>query len=130
MEPLADDRLRLVRIAIGDLTHLLHRLRMHDVTADGEQRSAALHNALDGIVLEIQRSLDYYERHCSNPPIARVVVTPLDDEIPGFLEYIAGSLGVEVKPLELNSHLESFTHLHESMMRNCLYTIGAALRHE
>ena len=29
-----------------------------------------------GFVLELQRSLDYYERHFDQPPITRIVVSP------------------------------------------------------
>jgi hypothetical protein len=56
------------------------------------------------------------------------VVTSIEDEIPGFLEYISRGLGVEVKTLQLGSYLQSFLPLHDSMLRNSLYTIGAALR--
>jgi len=108
----------------------LHRLRMQDISADSSGATPALENALDSIVLEIQRSLDYYERHCSNPSITKVVVTPLDDEIPGFMARISRNLGAEVKPLLLDQNLQSFVLLHDSMLRNCLPTIGAALRHD
>lgn len=108
----------------------LHRLRMQDISADSGGGTPALENALDSIVLEIQRSLDYYERHCSNPSITKVVLTPLDDEIPGFMERISRNLGAEVMPLKLDDNLQSFVLLHDGMLRNCLYTIGAALRSE
>jgi MSHA biogenesis protein MshI len=107
----------------------LHRLRMQDISANNGE-TPGLHNALDSIVLEIQRSLDYYERHCSNPPITKLVVAPLDDEIPGFMKHLTSNLGVEVKPLQLDQYLQSFVSLHDSMLRNCLYTIGAALRND
>lgn len=106
----------------------LHRLRIQDRGADSGGGATALENALDSIVLEIQRSLDYYERHCSNPSITKVVLTPVDDEIPGFMERISRNLGARVEPLRLDQSLQSFMLLHDGMLRNCLYTIGAALR--
>ena len=108
----------------------LHLLRMQDRSANKSGAMQAMENALDSIVLEIQRSLDYYERHCSNPSITKVAVTPLDDEIPGFINRISTNLGAEVKPLNLDQHLQSFVLLNGEMQRNCLYTIGAALRHD
>ncbi len=108
----------------------LHLLRMQDKSADKSGAMPAMENALDSIVLEIQRSLDYYERHCSNPSITKVMVTPLDDEIPGFIDRISSNLGAEVKPLDLDQHLQSFVLLNGDVLRNSLYTIGAALRHD
>lgn len=109
-------------------TERLQRLRVQDLS-EGERQASALNNALDGVVLEIRRALDYYERHCLNPPISSVIVTPVDDIVPGFIDYLDAAVGVDVKPLKLERRLQSLAYLHDGRLRNCLPTIGAALRH-
>lgn len=86
--------------------------------------------AFDSIVLEIQRSLDYYESHFSQPPISALVISPLEREVPGIVEYLATNLGVPVRMLDLNAVLESAQVLDSATQARCLPAIGAALRHE
>ncbi len=86
--------------------------------------------AFDSIVLEIQRSFDYYESHFSQPPISALVISPLEREVPGIVEYLATNLGVAVRMLDLNAVLESAQVLDSAMQARCLPAIGAALRHE
>ncbi len=107
----------------------LQRLRAQDMAEEG-RRTSALDNALDGVVLEVQRALDYYERHCLNPPITSMVMTPVDDLVPGFAEYVGAGVNIAVKPLELDRRLQSLVHLRDNRLRHCLLTVGAALRHE
>lgn len=108
-------------------TERLQRLRSQDMADQGRDASA-LNNALDGIVLEVQRALDYYERHSLNPPVSAVVATPVDDLVPGFAEYIAAGTGIEVRPLGLEGRLQSLVHLRDDRLRHCVLTVGAALR--
>ena len=50
--------------------------------------------AMDAIVLEVQRSLDYYESHFGQPPINSLVIAPLQQNVPGLVDYFASNLGV------------------------------------
>lgn len=83
---------------------------------------------LDAIVLEVQRSIDYYERYFAQPPVHSLVIAPLPIEVSGMVEYIASQLGLQVRELDLSVLLG----LQESMTREqqayCLSAIGAALR--
>lgn len=90
----------------------------------------AQQRAFDTIVLEVQRSLDYYESHFSQPPISALVICPLEREVPGIVEYLAANLGVPVRLLDLNSVLDSEQVLDATTQARCLPAIGAALRHE
>lgn len=85
---------------------------------------------LDRIILEIQRSLDYYERHFGAPPVSAVVICPTGREIPGMAEYMAGQLGIPARLLDVNGIIDSETPLDAATQADCLLAIGAALRQE
>jgi len=98
-------------------------------TLDGVDTVAQpLHRAFENIVLELQRSLDYYESHFALPQVAALVIAPMEEQIPGMLEYITANLGVPVHKLDLNKVLQSEQVLSEEMQSLCLLPIGAALR--
>lgn len=95
-----------------------------DVLPDSLQR------LFDSIVLEIQRSLDYYESHFSLPPVSGVVISPMEKASHSLISYVAGNLGVPVRVMDLNSMLESERRLSDAEQSVCLLAIGAALRQE
>ncbi len=92
--------------------------------------SPGMTRLLDSIVLEVQRSLDYYESHFSLPPVGGLVLTPTEEPIPGMLGYIAGNLSVPVRTLDLNAVLDGESTLSDALQARTLLAIGAALRHE
>jgi len=97
-----------------------------DVPIDG---SAEMQTSLDNIVLEVQRSLDYYERYFAQAPIQTLVIAPLPTEIPGMVEYISNQLGINVYELDLNDILTlKDRKLERGLQSKYLPAIGAALR--
>ncbi len=92
--------------------------------------SPGMTRLLDSIVLEVQRSLDYYESHFSLPPVGGLVLAPTEEPIPGMLSYIASNLSVPVRTLDLNAVLDSETTLSDALQSRALLAIGAALRRE
>lgn len=94
------------------------------------QMPRTLQDALDRIVLDLQRSLDYYESHFAMPPVAGIVMAPLEENIPGMLGYLGGNLGVPVRTLDLNALIECDEVLPDALQAQCLFAIGAALRKE
>lgn len=88
------------------------------------------HGLLDQLVLELQRSLDYYESHFTHGTIADLYVAPLPDSVPGLLPHLAQGLAVQVKPLDLPVLLEGAESLDDAQCARGLLAIGAALRHE
>lgn len=84
--------------------------------------------ALDAIVLEVQRSLDYYESHFAKPAINSLVIAPLPYEIPGVINQLASALGLQVRLLDLNAVLDVQIPLSAEDQANCFYAIGSALR--
>lgn len=89
-----------------------------------------LQGLLDAIVLEIQRSLDYYESHYGQAPISHLIIAPLAQPVPGLVNYLTSNLGIAVRPLDLNNLLDCHPPLSEPLQARCLLAIGAALRVE
>lgn len=95
-----------------------------DMLANAERR----HAYLDQLVLEVQRSLDYYESHFRAPPIRHLVLAPLAGEVPELLEHLRGSLNLEVGSADLATLLDTDFELPAALQARCLATLGAALR--
>lgn len=85
---------------------------------------------LDGIIVEIQRSLDYYESHFSQPQVSAIVISPLGREVPGMLDYLSSQVDVPVRILNVNELIDVDTPVSEEMQSKCMLAIGAALRQE
>jgi MSHA biogenesis protein MshI len=88
-----------------------------------------LADRLDAVVLEIQRSLDFYDSNFIQPPVAGVVVAPSEIEIPQFLPHLQRALGVPVRPLNLGQLLAG-PELPTGVQARCLVAVGAALRQD
>lgn len=84
---------------------------------------------LDRIVIELQRSMDYYESHFSQPPITHLVIAPMQHAVAGIEEYLAGKLRIPVRTLDLNTLIDT-DPLSNEIQHQCLFAIGAALRSE
>lgn len=83
---------------------------------------------LDAIVLEVQRSLDYYESHFAKPAINSLVIAPLPRPVPGVVNYLASALGLQVRLLDLNAVLDMPQPISDEMQAQCFYAIGSALK--
>lgn len=84
------------------------------------------------IALELQRSLDHFDRQFSNIPLARLLLAPLPDEL-GLSTYLAGNLSAPVESVNLGDVLDfqdvpELREPTEQMMR--WQTLGTALRVE
>lgn len=84
----------------------------------------------DHIVLEVQRSLDYFESHFREAPVRNLVLAPLAEPVSGLMEYLAANLGVTVAGMDLAKLLDSDVQLTPALQARCFNTIGAALRQE
>ncbi|MBA3903793.1 MAG: agglutinin biogenesis protein MshI [Rhodocyclaceae bacterium] len=96
--------------------------------ADGERRR----QLFERIGLELQRSLDHFDRQFSFIPLAKLVVAPVA-EVPGLIEYLGGNLYVPMESLDL-ARVMDFPAVPElrnaARQAQCLHTIGIALRDE
>ncbi len=89
-----------------------------------------IENWLDGIIVEIQRSLDYYGSHFSLPPVSNLVIAPLSRDLPGVAQYISDQLDISTRILDLQTLIDAELTLDTQMQSRCLLAIGAALRDE
>ena len=107
---------------LGDITENEGELALAEAMSPDQQRT------LDAIVLEVQRSLDYYESHFAKPAITSLVLAPLPYEIPGVINYLASALGLQVRMLDLNTVLDVSSPMSLELQANCFFAIGAALK--
>ena len=85
---------------------------------------------IDNAVLDLQRSMDYFESQIGKPPCLRIVVMPLQvGETPLMME-LRDNLGADVQSLDLGDVVESDTPLTIDLQQQCFLSIAAALRHE
>jgi MSHA biogenesis protein MshI len=94
--------------------------------ADGERRQ----QLFERIGLELQRSLDHFDRQFSFIPLAKLVVAPVAD-VPDLLQYLGNNLYVPIESLDL-ANVMDFPAVPElknvARQAQCLHTIGVALR--
>ncbi|MGD2168500.1 MAG: hypothetical protein PVF63_10365 [Gammaproteobacteria bacterium] len=82
---------------------------------------------VDGLALEVQRSLDYYESHYEQSSMPALYTWGLES---WDNEQLDRALALSVRPLELDGLLELDTDLDADSRRLCLPAIGGALRQE
>lgn len=85
---------------------------------------------IDEVILEIQRSLDYYISHFNQRPVSKIIFAPVVNEVPGVIEYINDMLGIKVEILDFNEHLNIAKPLSKELQAYCFDAIGMALRDE
>jgi MSHA biogenesis protein MshI len=85
---------------------------------------------IESVVLELQRSLDYYERHFDQPPITRIAVSPAGARAAELARELGRETGFEVATLDLNLLLHCATPVAACAQAGCLLAVGAALREE
>ena len=85
---------------------------------------------LDGIVIEVQRSMDFYGSHFLQPQVSSLVMTPIGKEIPGITEYLSDQLQIPVRMLDVNALIDVSETIPAPVQSRCLLAIGTALRQE
>ena len=85
--------------------------------------------SIDFVAQEVQRSLEFYESHFAQPPVAGLYVIPPELPSPQLTPFLRARFGEEVKDLDLRSLLEG-PELPANLYGRCLFAIGAALRRE
>ncbi|MDO8789353.1 MAG: hypothetical protein Q7J42_14875 [Sulfuritalea sp.] len=98
------------------------------IAADAERRNALF----ERIALDVQRSLDNFDRLYSAISLSSFLVAPIPG-VDGFISYLRANLTVAVVPLELSGVLDigAVPALLDPLRQfQCLRAIGAALRDE
>lgn len=79
-------------------------------------------------VLELQRSLDYYESQVGKPPCVRLLVMPMQADESALMNELRYSLTLDIHSLDLNNLISSQVELTESLQTQATIAIAAALR--
>lgn len=111
---------RRVEIGLGSLPETAMHADAQDVIEDW----------LDRIIIEVQRSLDYYESNFSQPRVSGVVICPVGRELPGASEYVSRELAIPTRMLDINDIIDVVEPLDGVTQAKCLLAVGAALRVE
>lgn len=86
--------------------------------------------SIDRLALELQRSMDYYDRHFQQAPITTVTLCPFGEAVPGVAEQLEEQIGITVKQFDITDIVEVSQPLPADQAAKCLLAIGAALRTE
>jgi MSHA biogenesis protein MshI len=85
----------------------------------------------DRITLELQRSLDHFDRQFHYIGLAKLMLAPLADAGTGLHEYLAANLYTRVERMEM-ANLLDFAHvpelMQETLQQRYFLVLGAALR--
>lgn len=108
-----------------DEVYLARRLEMGFAELE-----AATENMLDDVVLELQRSLDYFESQFAQALPAKLLIYPPDKVSGELMMHINSHMNLEVEPLILEK-IPGFTFDNdEESQSRCLMAVGAALRED
>jgi MSHA biogenesis protein MshI len=104
-------------------------LRLSQLLTDDEER---LGNFIERIVLEVQRSIDHFERQFHTLPLSKLMLGPLPDEV-GLKAALASNLELPVEDFDLTASVDcaAAPDLADNNAQNrMMLCIGAALRQE
>ena len=108
----------------------LYLSRNLDIGLDALTQAENPSDYFDRIVLEIQRSLDYYDSHFRQPPLVGLVLTPMSRPVPGLEEHLRANLSMNVSIMDLTQLMDFRSEFDPATRTRCLITIAAALRRE
>lgn len=122
----------LLTVTFGGELYLSRRIEvslMQLRQTDSEQKNAYY----DRITLELQRSLDHFDRQYHFITLAKLVLAPLGEAGSGLRDYLATNMYVPVEELNLDAvmDLSKIPALQDpSTRQRCFLGLGAALRSE
>ena len=105
---------------LADSSLYFTRQLSYSSESDGSEASSA--------VLELQRSLDYYESQVGKPPCIRLMVMPLQKDDSLLMNELRQNLPLDVHSLNLESLVASLVPLPESLQAHTTVAVSAALR--
>lgn len=82
----------------------------------------------DRVVLEIQRSLDYFESQMGQQAVSRIVVAPHGGDPTLILAGLTEALSTPVVALDMSHEIDTPDWVDDELKAVCLTVIGAALR--
>ncbi len=118
-------------LTISDSTRL-YFARSIDIGLEAIRREQEMpgmpQQAQEGLVLEIQRSLDFFETQLRKGGISRLYVLPTKHPVPSVMDALRGGLTIDISALELQGWLLPDSMPSTRVQAYCLGAMGAALR--
>ena len=122
-------------LSIGDSGHLYV---VHPVHLDPDQLEVGWENDaldpdatvpydVDHLLLEIQRSLDFYESEFGRSPVSRLLIAPSDAEVSSLVPYLQHNLTVDVQMFDFADRVACEEFPPHAAQANSLTALGAAL---
>ncbi len=106
--------------------YLTRRLKAH---REALTDPAFVHtNAFQHLLLETQRSLDYYEAQLGQPHATQLWFTPLAKEVVHLANDFASNLGLQAEIIDLGSAIEGAEGMSRELQEQCAVAISASLR--
>ncbi len=84
----------------------------------------------DRLVLEIQRSLDYYESQMGQNPVSKLIIAPRANDAVALAAALDEAMTVNVTAADITQQLEHDKNIDAHMLQTCFAAIGAAMRAE
>lgn len=82
----------------------------------------------DRLVLEVQRSLDYYESQMGQNPISQIVMAPRATDSQEMAASLSEVMSIPVTVMDMANKLDVAQDIDREVKRSCMVAIGAALR--
>ncbi len=83
---------------------------------------------MDAAVLDLQRSMDYYESQIGKPPCQQVIVFPQQEPDSAIMQTLAINMGVKISSANINQLIDSLEPIPSHLEQHCLLVISGALR--
>lgn len=115
----------LITISQSELLYLARGLEFGE--AQLEQNAAGFG---DTLVLELQRSLDYYESQLAARPASRVLVAPMRGDREALLARMNEQMGMASFGMDLGQIVELKAEAPAAVQARALFAVGGALRRE
>ena len=101
-----------------------------DGLSDKLEKGGEGERSLDALLLDFQRSFDYYEHQLGQIAPVELVLTPTRVESANLRRWLAKSLPVPMRELELGALLDSRVELDRELSGSIVAALGGALRRE
>jgi MSHA biogenesis protein MshI len=99
----------------------------HAALADADPDRRAM--AISSLALEIQRSMDYYDRYFQQAPINHLYIAPTAEALPGLVKELHAQVGLDGRLIEPELIFPG-TEVDAQTWAHGLLAVGAALREE
>ncbi len=117
-----------INLVADDAVYLSRHIELPAAPLNGSDSAEG--RQATSVVLDIQRSLDYYESQIGKPPCLKLLICPLQAGETPLLTEIRQNLSVEVEQLDLGELLVSRQPLTPQLQDATVIAVAAALRQE